>query len=149
MDRVNEMQGISLNQLRIIGGEDGKVMHALKESEDSFIKFGEAYFSTVNCNAIKGWKKHTQMHSNLIVPFGEVQFVFYDDRGGSETQGCFFSVNLSTNNYLRLTVEPGLWMAFKGIGGGENTILNIASISHDPKEALNDPIQTSQNRYPL
>lgn len=149
MDRVDEMQGISLNQLRIIEGEDGKVMHALRESEDSFVKFGEAYFSTVNQNAIKGWKKHTQMRSNLIVPMGEIQFVFYDDRDESDTKGCFFSVNLSPDNYQRLTVEPGLWMAFKGVGKGQNTVLNLASVSHDPEEALNDPIQNSQNRYPL
>lgn len=150
MERVDQMQGISLTPLKIIEGADGQVMHALKNSDDSYSQFGEAYFSTVNQGAIKGWKKHTVMHSNLIVPSGEVQFVFYDDRADSKTKGNYFSINLSsTENYQRLTVQPGLWMAFKGIGSGLNMVLNVASITHDPNEALNDSIENSQIAYPL
>tara|TARA_B100000965_G_scaffold315118_1_gene275300 strand:- start:144 stop:596 length:453 start_codon:yes stop_codon:yes gene_type:complete len=150
MDRVEQMQGITIKPLRIIEGADGNVMHALKESENSFTKFGEAYFSTVNQNAIKGWKKHTQMHSNLIVPVGEVQFVFYDDRKNSETYGCYYAINLSpAENYQRLTIEPGLWMAFKGIGKELNMVMNLASISHDPNEAINDLLADSKVKYPL
>lgn len=109
------MQGITLTPLKIIPGVDGSVMHGLKSVEDSFAQFGEAYFSTVNYNALKGWKKHTVMVSNLIVPVGEIQFVFYDDRPESNTFKQFFEVILSTKNYQRLTVQPGIWMAFKGI----------------------------------
>lgn len=149
MDSVNNMQGIELTPLKIIEGNDGNVMHALKSSEKSFSKFGEAYFSTVKQGSIKGWKKHTKMISNLIVPHGEVQFVFYDDREESETNGCYFTVNLSQYNYKRLTIKPGLWMAFKGIGTSTNMVLNLASIPHDPEEAINDPIADSKTPYPL
>lgn len=150
MDRVEQMQGITVKPLRIIEGADGNVMHALKGSESSFTKFGEAYFSTVNQNAIKGWKKHTQMLSNLIVPVGEVQFVFYDDRESSETCGCYYAINLSpADNYQRLTIEPGLWMAFKGIGKELNMVMNLASIPHDPNEAINDLLADSKVKYPL
>lgn len=128
------MQGITLTPLKIIPGVDGSVMHGLKSVEDSFAQFGEAYFSTVNYNALKGWKKHTVMVSNLIVPVGEIQFVFYDDRPASDTFKQFFEVNLSTDNYQRLTVQPGIWMAFKGISQDLNLLLNISSITHDPKE---------------
>ena len=128
------MEGIRLTPLRIIQGEGGNVLHALKFFEDSFTEFGEAYFSTVNHNAIKGWKRHTVMVSNLIVPVGEIQFIFYDDRSESQTFKQFYKVNLSINNYQRLTVQPGIWMAFKGISRGLNLLLNISSISHDPKE---------------
>ena len=149
MDRVEQMDGISLSPLKIIKGEDGNVMHALKKTESSFSTFGEAYFSTVNYLSIKGWKKHTKMHSNLIIPHGEIQFVFYDDRKESKTNGCFFSIDLSQKNYQRLTVEPGLWMAFKGLSKAQNTVLNLASICHDPNEALNDPIDSSNKKFPL
>jgi len=128
------MDGISLTPLKIIKGEVGNVLHALKSVEDTYTEFGEAYFSTVDYNMVKGWKKHMVMISNLIVPVGEIQFVFYDDRFNSVTFGKFFEVFLSTKNYQRLTVHPGIWMAFKGIGKDLNLLLNISSIVHDSME---------------
>jgi dTDP-4-dehydrorhamnose 3,5-epimerase len=128
------MEGIHLTPLKIITGEGGNVLHALKNVEDSFSEFGEAYFSTVKHNTVKGWKKHTIMVSNLVVPVGEIQFVFYDDRPQSKSFKQFYEVILSSNNYQRLTVQPGIWMAFKGIGPDLNLLLNISSITHDPRE---------------
>lgn len=128
------MEGITLTPLKLIPGANGKVMHALKSHEEDFHGFGEAYFSTVDFGVAKGWKKHTKMISNLVVPVGEILFVFYDDRENSETLGQFFQVKLSLKNYCRLSVQPGIWMAFKGLGKDLNLLLNISSISHDPEE---------------
>ena len=76
----------------------------------------------------------------LIVPIGEVQFVIYDDREMSRTKGKLFVVLLSRDNYKRLTVPPGLWVAFQGKSDYANVILNIADIEHDPREAINTPL---------
>lgn len=141
MDEVNKMQGISVVPLKVISGADGSVMHAGKKSDDLFTSFGEAYFSTVNNGAIKGWKKHQKMVSNLIVPSGSVQFVFFDDREDSVTQNRFFQITLSLQNYCRLHVEPGIWMAFKGMTSELNLILNLASIEHDPSECVVEPLE--------
>ena len=35
-----------------------------------------------------------------------------------------------------LPVPAGVWMAFRGIGEDLNMLLNIASIEHDPSEAI-------------
>jgi len=43
---------------------------------------------------------------------------------------------LSQENYQRLTVEPGVWLAFKGLEKN-NILLNMASIEHNPKESVN------------
>jgi len=48
---------------------------------------------------------------------------------------------LSKNNYQRLTISPNLWVAFKGVSSTYNLILNIASIEHDPEEAINIDLQ--------
>jgi dTDP-4-dehydrorhamnose 3,5-epimerase len=108
-------------------------MHALKKSEANFEKFGEAYFSFVNFNSIKGWKKHKKMILNLVVPIGKVKFVFFDDRETSSTYHQFFEITLSQQNYKRLTVEPGIWMAFEGLEE-QNLVLNIANIEHTPSD---------------
>jgi dTDP-4-dehydrorhamnose 3,5-epimerase len=122
------MKGVTLTELKQIHHPKGDIYHAMKASEESFSKFGEAYFSTINFGDIKGWKQHTKMRMNLIVPVGEIEFIIYDEKE-------FFSVILSQKNYRRLTVEPNLWMAFRGIGEELNLLLNIADLEHDRNEA--------------
>ena len=41
---------------------------------------------------------------------------------------------MSKDNYQRLTIAPGLWLAFKGLSK-KNTLLNLASIEHDSNES--------------
>jgi dTDP-4-dehydrorhamnose 3,5-epimerase len=123
------MDGVILTPLKQIHHPKGDVLHAMKKSDDGFDGFGEAYFSTVKKGDIKGWKKHTKMTLNLVVPVGEIEFVVYD-----ENKKEFFTVKLSQNHYQRLTVAKGLWMAFKGVGEN-NIVLNIANLEHNPNEA--------------
>lgn len=129
------IEGVTLTPLKRIHHPQGDVYHAMKASEATFDKFGEAYFSTVISGQIKGWKQHTEMILNLVVPAGAIRFVVYDDRASSSTKGQFFDVTLSKDNYQRLTVAPGLWMAFQGAGTDFNLLLNLASLEHNPSEA--------------
>ena len=73
------INGITISPLKEIEVEGGNVLHALKKSDSSFKDFGEAYFSFVNFGHVKAWKKHSKMTLNLIVPIGEVKFVFIDE----------------------------------------------------------------------
>ena len=133
------MDGVILTELKQIFHPQGDIYHGLKANEPTFQTFGEAYFTTIYPGDTKGWKMHKVMTMNLVVPVGKVHFYLYN----SETNDSF-SVELGIGNYQRLTVRPGLWMAFSGIDK-ENLILNIASIPHDPEEAVNVPLDT----YPL
>lgn len=129
------MDGVILTPLKKIYHPKGDVFHAMKKGDEGFDGFGEAYFSTINKDDIKGWKKHTSMTLNLIVPIGEVEFVIYN-----EDLKDFFNVKLSQDNYQRLTVKPNLWVAFKGVAD-YNMLLNLASIEHDRNEAENRELQ--------
>lgn len=125
------MDRVILTKLKQLNNPKGDVFHAMKKSDEGFSGFGEAYFSTVNKGDIKGWKKHTEMVMNLIVPVGKIEFVVHD-----ELNQDFFSVQLSQDNYYRLTIEPGLWVGFRGLGD-YNLLLNVANLEHDPEEAVN------------
>ena len=124
------MDHVTLTPLKIIHRDDGNILHAMKNSDYKYSGFGEAYFSTVLKGKIKGWKKHVKMTLNLVVPVGEIQFVIYNEKTRN-----FCCHNLSQVNYKRLTIGPGLWVAFKGIQE-HNMLLNIASIEHDSSEAI-------------
>lgn len=144
---MDSIEGVVITPLKIIEGPQGNILHALKQQESSFYGFGEAYFSTVDYMAIKGWKKHTAMVLNIVVPVGAIQFVMYDARPGSPSFGTVQLIELSPQHYQRLTVPPGIWMAFRGMQQGLNLLLNLASIPHDPSEAENIPIENTLIPY--
>ncbi len=124
------MDAINLTTLKKVFNEKGDIFHAMKKSDDGFHGFGEAYFSSITKNSIKGWKKHTLMTLNIVVPIGEIEFVVFDEQDRE-----FFNVILSPENYQRLTIKPGYWLAFRGIGDN-NILLNLASIEHNPDEVI-------------
>jgi dTDP-4-dehydrorhamnose 3,5-epimerase len=140
-------EGVLLTPLKIIPTDNGNVLHALKATDPTFTSFGEAYFSIVLSGLRKGWKKHTRMVLNLVVPVGEIGFVLFDDRIDSSSRGLFFEYSLSRENYVRLTIPPGIWTAFYGKGQSENMLLNISSIPHDPAEAENLPLENDYIKY--
>lgn len=119
-----------LKQISVPGGD---VLHALKNTENNFLGFGEAYFSCITKNSIKAWKRHKKMTMNLIVPMGKVRFVIFDDRDNNNHPVCQ-SITLSRDNYLRLTVPPMVWLGFQGLADAESIILNLANMLHDPDE---------------
>lgn len=140
---TNAIEGVVLTPLKKFNNEQGSVYHALKKTEENYAGFGEAYFSTVKHGVVKGWKKHTIMLSNLIVPVGEIRFVLFDDRPQSKTKGNIMDVTLSIENYYRLSIPVNIWLAFQGIGKSTNLLLNISSITHDPNECKNLPIENT------
>ena len=131
---IELIEGVCYYPLQPIKTTGGSVLHAIKGLDDSLPVFGECYFSTAKQNDPKAWKKHSQMICNLFVAQGAVRFVFYDDRIGSKDHSKTVEFTLSTENYGRLVIKPGIWFGFAGIAEGESIILNVANILHDPQE---------------
>ena len=130
------LNDIIVTPLARINTTGGDVLHGMKSTDNGYNDFGEAYFSWIDANAIKGWKRHTRMTMNIIVPVGKVRLVFFN-----ETEG-FRVEEIGTDNYVRLTVPPGIWFGFQGLGMPQNLLLNIASILHDPVEVERREIHT-------
>lgn len=126
------IDGILVTPLKRIHNPKGDIFHAMKAISDGYVGFGEAYFSTIHCDEIKGWKRHKLATLNLIVIVGGIRFVIYDPDCSE-----FFEMKLGPDNYFRLTISPGLWVAFEGIGDKTNILLNISNLVHDPDEAEN------------
>ena len=72
---------------------------------------------------------------NLIVPVGNVQFNFYDDR-----KFLIKNIVIGEKNYSRITVPPMIWFGFKGISNNTSYILNISDVLHDPSEQERKPL---------
>ncbi len=115
-----------LARIETVGGD---VLQAMKQNDVGYAGFGEAYFSWATAGAVKAWKRHTRMTMNIIVPVGQVRFVFFLD--GAES---FRVEDIGVDRYVRVTVPPGIWFGFKGLAAPQSLVSNIANISHDPNE---------------
>lgn len=135
------IKGVKLCPLRQIVNPKGDLWHVYKSSDDGFCGFGEVYLTQVNYGEIKGWKKHMRHVLNIVVVSGRIKFVIYDDREDSTTHGMYEEYVLSPNdNYMRLVVPPGVWMAFCGLDNTMNMLLDLIPELHDPQESLNKDI---------
>ena len=128
------IQGVTVNQWRQIFDERGKVMHMLRNDDNIFGSFGEIYFSSTNPNAIKAWHLHKKMTLNYCCVFGSLKLVLYDARVDSSTCGEIMEIIISPENYLLVSVPPGIWNGFKCISTEPALLANCASIPHDPLE---------------
>ena len=129
---VVSLTDILVTPLRRIPTIGGDVMHALKDSDDGFNGFGEVYFSWVEQGAIKAWKYHQHMTLNLVVPLGEISFVFHI----KDQENCFRTETIGEEQYIRLTVPPGIWFGFQGRGSGQSLLMNLADMVHEPDEVI-------------
>jgi dTDP-4-dehydrorhamnose 3,5-epimerase len=126
--------GMSLDDILItplarIATAGGDVLHALKKSDAGYAGFGEVYFSWVVAGSVKGWKRHTRMTMNVVVPAGQVRFVFRLD--GVDQ---FRIEEIGDDRYVRITVPPGIWFGFQGVAAPQSLVLNLANIPHDSSE---------------
>ena len=131
------IKGVVLTSLKQIKDERGAVFHVIKNNSETFYSFGEAYFSKINENIIKGWKYHKEMKQNFCVPHGKLKLVLFDNRSNSESRGEVNEIILDDEeNYIRVTVPENIWYSFKCISNNYCLLLNIANIKHDKEESL-------------
>ena len=119
---------IILTDLKQIHLKEGDVLHCLKKGDYGYVDFGELYFSKVNFNKIKGWKRHRKMTLNLVVPYGEVEFIFANE------DNTYTKHIIGINNYKRLTIPPGIWFCFIGKYNPFSLIASVIDNKHDPTE---------------
>jgi len=126
------IKDVLITRLKIIDTPGGNVLHAIQKNDYGYISFGEAYFSEIQNNKVKAWKRHREMTLNIIVPIGIIRFVLFDDRNDSDKK--LQQIIISRDNYVRLTVPPMIWLGFQGLYDDISILLNVSNIKHNPEE---------------
>lgn len=140
---MSEIEGLQITALRRIPDERGAIFHMLRADAVGFEGFGEIYFSQVYPEAVKAWHLHKTMRLNYAVPIGMIKLVCFDDREGSPTIGNLVELFLGELNYQLVSIPPGVWNGFKGIGSGAALVANCATEPHHPDEIIRmDPFSS-------
>lgn len=131
---MTEIDGLHVRPLRRIPDERGAILHMLRNDDDGFDAFGEIYFSMVHPGVVKGWHLHHEMTLNYAVPVGMIKLVCFDERDGSPTAGNVVEIHTGELAYSLVTIPPGVWNGFKGVGTATALVANCATIAHRADE---------------
>jgi len=72
------VRSIKLRKNKIIPNQKGDIIKFINKNSKDFYRFGEIYFSEVKKNKTKGWNIHYKQKCILAVPFGEIDFYFFN-----------------------------------------------------------------------
>ena len=130
---MSNLKKIKFIKKNIILKTKGNIMKFIKKDDFNYYKFGEMYFTLIKINCCNGWKFNKKMHMNLTVPFGNVNFFFYDETSNEE-----LVFNLSEKKFGTLYVPPKIWFGFKNMNKKKDSlVVNFSNIIHDKNESLN------------
>jgi dTDP-4-dehydrorhamnose 3,5-epimerase len=128
------IEGVRVKPLKAIPDERGMLMEILRRDEAGFDKFGQVYMTTAFPGVVKGWHYHKVQADNFACVHGTVKLVLYDDRKGSKTKGEINEFFLGIRNPQLVTIPPGVWHGFKGVGTEECVMINIPTEPYHHKK---------------
>ena len=71
---------IKIQNNKIIYNKKGNILKFLNSKSKQFKGFGELYFSEIKKNTSKGWNIHYKYFSIITVPYGLVEFTFFNPK---------------------------------------------------------------------
>ncbi len=119
------IEGVKIKQLRRIVDDRGYVLEILRDDDELFIKFGQAYISACFPGVVKAWHCHTKQWDNFCVVAGNAKIGLYDDREDSPTRGETMSLVIGELNPVLVQIPPRVWHGMTAVGGRMCLLLNI------------------------
>lgn len=129
-----QIEGVIITPKRKIFDDRGGVYHMLRNDEPVFSAFGEIYFSEIYAGVVKAWHLHRSMTLNYLLVRGAIRLALFDDREGSKTRGHVQELVLRLEDPKLVTIPPGIWNGFKGLGHEASLVANCASEPHSKEE---------------
>lgn len=136
------IEGVKTKKLKVIPDERGRLMEILRNDDELFEEFGQAYVTVGYPGVVKGWHYHKKQVDHFCILKGMVKVVLYDPRKDSPTKGEVNEFFMGTHNPILLKIPIGVLHGFKAVGTEEGMILNIPTKVYDyddPDEYRLDP----------
>lgn len=139
-----QIQGVLVTPKKKLIDDRGGIFHMLRRDDPEFQSFGEIYFSKIHPTVVKAWHHHSRMSLNYYVVVGSIQLGLFDGRKDSPSFGRTQTIYMDSEVPQLVTVPPGVWNGFKGLGAASSLVANCATEPHDPAEItrkdFNDPM---------
>lgn len=128
------IDGVIVKPLRRIVDDRGYVMVILREDDEEFRGFGQAYVSACFPGVVKAWHCHRKQWDYFCVVAGDAKIGLYDDREDSPTRGQTASVVIGQLNPALVVIPPLVWHGVTALGGQMAILLNLPTLPYAPED---------------
>jgi dTDP-4-dehydrorhamnose 3,5-epimerase len=128
------IEGVTLKQLRRIVDDRGFIMEILRDDDEMFRGFGQAYISGIFPAIVKAWHYHKLQYDNFCVVGGNVKVGLYDDREDSPTRGETMGIVIGELNPMVVQIPPLVWHGMAAVGGEPAMLLNLPTLHYNREE---------------
>ena len=131
------IQGVVTKKLRVIPDERGRLTEILRDDDEMFDRFGQAYMTTVFPGVVKAWHYHKQQTDNVACIHGMIKLALCDWRQESETYRRIEEFIIGEHNPLLVQIPPMVLHGWKGLGAKEAIVVNLPNehyVYDDPDE---------------
>lgn len=106
---------VKVSPLQTIPDERGCVKHFIRSDSSDFVEFGETYITEVYKGVVKAWHGYPTKLMHYAVIKGMVKLALFDSRKDSPTFQQAETLFVGDDNYVRVTIPPGVFNGFKGL----------------------------------
>lgn len=128
------IEGLAIKPLKRLLDERGYLMEILRNDDDLFDKFGQAYISACFPGIIKAWHCHERQFDFFCCVHGNLKVGLYDDRPGSPTCGETNTVVIGQFNPSLVRIPPLVWHGFMAVGPETAVVLNLPTEPYNPAQ---------------
>ncbi|MFQ5606934.1 MAG: dTDP-4-dehydrorhamnose 3,5-epimerase family protein [Candidatus Zixiibacteriota bacterium] len=125
------IDGVLVKKLKVIPDERGKLMEILRADDESFVKFGQVYITSVHPGVVKAWHCHQEQIDHFTCVRGMLKLALADLRPGSPSQGETQEFIIGEDNPALVMIPAGVHHGIKGVGDCTAIALNIPSEVYD------------------
>lgn len=125
MRRSNTIDGVIIQQLRLIADERGWLMEILRSDWKLFEKFAQVYVTAAHPQVVKAWHMHEAQTDNIACVKGMVKLVLCDGRRNSNTKGEITEFFIGERNPILVKIPSIVWHGFKNIGEEIAIVMNV------------------------
>ena len=124
------VKSIKIFKNKIIKNKKGDIIKFLDKNNKYYKSFGEIYFSEIKLNKTKGWNIHYKYQCILAVPFGKIEFSFFNPKQKIKK---IKKITVSKKNNYTIIIPPGIWFSWKS-KVKLSIVTNILNNIHNKKE---------------
>ncbi|MEK7074202.1 MAG: dTDP-4-dehydrorhamnose 3,5-epimerase family protein [Patescibacteria group bacterium] len=141
------IDGVGIYPRQMFCNEQGCVYRVMRNDDECFERFGEAYISSIKPGVVKGWNLHTRADMNIACIQGIIRLVLYDQRQDSPSRGVIEEITMGKDNYCLVHIPHGVAFSWKVLNRDEAYLMNCSTLPHDPDELLKMDIIGSDIPY--
>jgi len=119
------IKGVQIKKLKTIPDERGRLVEILRNDDDIFKNFGQAYITTNYPGVVKAWHMHNHQEDNVCCISGMIKLVLFDGREKSTSFGKLMELFIGNHNTLLIQIPKYIYHGWKCISQTESIVINI------------------------